>query len=71
MKCPYCNNEMKEGKIFGEGYLMRWMPNSEKLLFGTFVSSNHIKIGKRGLSKRPHVDAQYCSFCKKMIIDLK
>lgn len=71
MKCPYCENEMTNGKIYGDRYLMKWVPDTERLVAGVFVPLEHIKIGRyNGLFKRISVDAAYCSKCNKMIIDL-
>lgn len=70
-KCPYCEQEMISGKIYGDRYQLKWMPNTNHLILGTWVKSDYIPVGESGyLVSRPRVEADYCKKCHKMIIDL-
>lgn len=68
MECPYCGNVMIAGRILGDRYALKWMPNEKSLLMGIFAHSS-IRLGERSLVGRPSVDTMYCRMCKKMIIN--
>lgn len=71
-KCPYCEESLIEGKIYGDRYQMKWMPNHQKLVLGTWVQGDYIPVGTSGFNLiRPHAKADYCKRCEKIIIDLK
>ncbi|WP_025725222.1 PF20097 family protein [Acholeplasma granularum] len=71
-KCPYCGNNLIEGKIYGERYRLKWMPKEDKLALGIWVKPDHIPLGYGGFyGVRPRVNSSYCQNCQKMIIDLK
>ena len=70
MLCPYCSQQMHEGKILGDRYQLKWMPNDKKMFMGIWATSS-IKLGKTGLLSRPSVDASFCGNCKKMVIDVQ
>lgn len=70
MKCPYCGKDMMKGKIYGDRYQMKWMPDSQKLLGGIFVHGDYIPLGGSKLTGRTSVEAMYCGYCHKLIIDL-
>ena len=69
MKCPFCGNEMAEGKLSGDGRCkVRWDAKDEK----PSLMDKALGIGtvdaKYKLFKF-EIDAMYCYDCKKMIID--
>lgn len=68
MKCPYCEREMIPGTIYGDRYRMKWMPKDKKLILGIWVHDS-IPLGNLTFG-RPRIDAAYCNYCKKMIIDV-
>lgn len=70
MKCPYCNKEMISGKIYGERYQIKWMPDDKKLFLGIWAN-NYIPVGKGfNLLHRTRAEAYVCIDCKKLIHDL-
>jgi DNA-directed RNA polymerase subunit RPC12/RpoP len=72
MKCPYCGKEMVSGKIYGDRYQMKWMPDDKKLFLGIWVRENFIPIGTGFLGfKRPRAKAYVCLDCKKLIHDIQ
>lgn len=68
MKCPYCNEEMIKGHIYGYRYTLKWLPEDKHLLFGMWAKDS-IEIGEDGEMGRPKVEAYMCSKCGKYIID--
>lgn len=71
MNCPYCENEMVEGKILGDRYMLKWMPADKKKTLGIFAN-NSINVGsKGGLVGRPYAVASYCKECNKMVVDVE
>lgn len=69
MKCPYCNEEMIRGYIYGYRYTLKWLPEEKDLLFGMWAKDS-IKIGESEEMGRPRVEAHMCSECGKYIIDI-
>ncbi len=71
MKCPYCNEEMTKGDIYGDRYPLKWLPRNKKLLFGLWAAGG-VRLGEGGggFGVRPRVEARLCSACKKIVIDL-
>jgi len=73
MKCPYCGKEMLSGKIWGDRYQMKWMPDDQKLLLGIWAN-NYIPIGDgRSFLRliRASAKAHVCIDCRKLIHDLE
>lgn len=70
MKCPYCQNEMIPGSIYGDRYSLKWMPKGQKLIMGIWAH-DPIILSEPGVLGRPRVNADYCDKCEKMIIDVK
>lgn len=67
MKCPYCNEDMIQGYIYGDRYALKW--SSQKLFLGLWVQ-NAIKLGNfDDHFSRPRVETYSCNPCKKMIIN--
>lgn len=69
MKCPYCNNDMQEGILKGDGRTgMKFIREGEKYSIGDiFTGKGMIDANyKWGVLT---IDAHYCDTCKKMIID--
>lgn len=71
MLCPFCNDKMIKGKILGDRYKLKWMPDDEKLILGIWAN-NSITLGNQtgGLLGRPRVEAFVCRNCRKLIADL-
>lgn len=69
MKCPYCSADMEEGTIYGDRYQLKWLPKTQKLLMGIWAKGG-LKLGQGGMTGRSRVEANWCSACKKLIIDV-
>ena len=70
MKCPYCNEEMMKGFVYGDRYTLKWLPEKKGLLFGIWAIDG-IKLGTGGVfSARPRAEADMCQSCKKILIDM-
>lgn len=71
MKCPYCNNEMREGNLCSDrhtGTKVFWKDDGEKtkLLDGLLKKGSvnvDYKIGSF------YIHGYYCDVCKKIILD--
>ena len=68
MKCPYCNEEMVKGYIYGDRWMLKWLPEEKDLLFGIWAKGG-IKLGEE-TGIRPSVETYMCRACNKFIIDL-
>lgn len=68
MKCPYCQEEMIQGYIYGDRYPLKWLPTTQKLILGIWAKGG-VKLGHDGSWSRFRVNASSCSKCQKMIID--
>lgn len=66
-KCPFCENILVDGFIYGDRYALKWLPKNKKLFLGLFAVGG-IKISDYEQG-RPGVRALNCSNCKKMVID--
>ena len=53
MKCPYCNEEMIKGFLYGDRYALKWLPENKKLLFGIWAKGG-IKVDSHKIG-RAHV----------------
>ncbi len=70
MQCPYCGNEMLDGKLLGDHKALRWQPQDKKMLFGLWACGG-LTVGSHTPTQRAEARAWYCSYCKKLIIDLE
>ncbi len=68
MKCPYCENKLTPGYIYGDRYALKWLPDNKKLTLGFAIGSETLPSSNHSL--RPSVKTYKCNDCKKMIIDL-
>lgn len=69
MKCPYCDDEMTKGYIYGDRYSMKWLPAEKKLLFG-ILAKGGIELGEFNWLERPKIETHMCHKCNKLIIDM-
>lgn len=71
MKCPYCNEEMIKGHIYGDRYTLKWLPEEKKLFLGIWAKGGIVlgEGGIDGIGGRPTVEACMCKTCNKLIID--
>ncbi|EEG75608.1 PF20097 family protein [[Clostridium] hylemonae] len=65
MKCPYCNKNMKPGKIWQDRYALKWVPSERRFPFGGGIRLTSI------IEDRPFIEAYYCDNCKILISKLK
>jgi hypothetical protein len=72
MKCPYCEKEMKNGILFGDGRAkVRWQPKEEKIgLLDKMVTEKGCVDAQYTLA-RFEIICDYCDSCNKIIIDTK
>ncbi len=70
MKCPYCNQEMQEGIISGDGRSgVYWKTGDKKANFMDMLGgTGKIEAVKYTLASFT-IDANYCAACKKMIFE--
>lgn len=47
MKCPYCQEEMIQGYIYGDRYPLKWLPATQKLILGIWAKGG-VKLGHDG-----------------------
>ncbi len=70
MKCPYCQEEMVYGRVLGDRYRLKWMPDDKKLLLGIWAQDS-IPIGEdSGGFGRPVLKSYICKKCNKLIADI-
>lgn len=73
MKCPFCNNEMENGNLFGDKYKLKWVSATKKLFMGIWAKDS-ISIDSRTSSqrfyKRTFVVGNICKNCNKIILDI-
>ena len=67
MKCPYCNEDMKTGKIHGDRYSLKWIPK-EKNIGILYPFAKGVKLVDENSFNS--IEADLCESCKKVIIDL-
>jgi hypothetical protein len=70
MKCPYCQEEMLSGRIIGNRYHLKWLPDEEKLFLG-FLAVDSMRLGESGFFGRPKLRSHICGRCKKLIADIE
>ena len=66
MNCPYCNNEMKAGSITTQ--FPHWTPTEGSNIFTRWINNVRL-LGYSGLTGTT-INAEYCSDCGKVIIDV-
>lgn len=67
--CPYCGKELLDGKLLGDRKALKWLPKDKELLFGLWAAGG-LSVGTHVPTQRSEARAHYCSYCKKLIIDL-
>ena len=65
MICPYCNKEMDEGAIEGNGRIIMF---AKKEYFVFVAGEGEVMLSKT-FSDNPRIPALRCENCKKIIID--
>jgi hypothetical protein len=70
-KCPYCQNEMKNGYVEGGGAnTLKWVDaNIKRSLLSILLKKDCIILGESSPSYS-FVESYYCEVCKKIIIDV-
>lgn len=69
MNCPYCDKLMLHGKLLGDQKQLRWLPDDKKMLFGLWCAGG-LRIGTKAPMQRAETSTYFCSYCRKMIIDV-
>ena len=67
MQCPFCKQEMEQGRLANEYPGLYYIANTEK----GFYLADKIKISTTHWWQNYLVMADYCKTCKKIIIDVK
>ncbi len=70
MDCPYCGKKMLKGRLIGDHRHLRWLPEDKELLFGLWAAGG-LRIGCRMPGARATADTYFCSYCRKMVIDIE
>ena len=70
MKCPYCDREMKQGILYGDGRSrVRFNEGHGKVpFFDSLTGTGSVTAVKYSMTTFK-IEAGYCDFCKKMVID--
>lgn len=68
--CPYCDKELLDGKLVGDRKALKWLPCDKEMLFGLWACGG-LTVGTRTPTQRAEARAGYCSYCKRIIIDLE
>ncbi len=70
MDCPFCGREMQQGILSGDGRSnVTFKPGEKKTgEFDRFLGIGKVTAARHGLSTFT-IDADYCTYCKKMIFD--
>ncbi|MCI9138432.1 hypothetical protein D7X25_31600 [bacterium 1XD42-8] len=70
MKCPYCNQEMENGTIYGNRYKIKFIPRNKKLFAGIWAI-DAIPLGERSFIGRANIpNVKRCKWCEKYLIDV-
>ena len=59
---------MQPGRVLGDGYALKWLDKSKKLVLGMFTADAE-PVGESGGLGRPYLHGFRCTACKKMILD--
>ena len=70
MKCPFCENELKKGILYGDGRSkVHWNEGDKKLpILEGMVGKGCLSSAKYSLTTFT-IESYYCDSCKKMIIE--
>ena len=70
MKCPYCDREMKEGILYGDGRSsVRWNEGDKKVpLIDAMGGKGRLSATEYSLTTFT-IESYYCDSCEKLIID--
>ena len=72
MKCPYCENEMMNGSLIGDGRTkVRWHNEGEKIVTFEKITSEKGMIEAKYKLTTFTIKGYYCDKCEKIIIDTK
>lgn len=70
MRCPFCGAEMEEGRLIGNKFKMKFMPDDKGLVLGIWAMDG-IPLGKKSFPGRAVIpDTWRCEKCGKYIIDI-
>ncbi len=70
MKCPYCNEEMKEGYLFGsKDGALSFAKETPAVFSNAKKADGYIKIADFEVGHRTRIKAFVCENCKKIIAD--
>jgi len=71
MVCPFCNLNMKKGKLLGNQVKLKWIPDGQKVSsFGFIIYNNEIILKNSGGWGRPYTVAYVCRKCNKLITNI-
>lgn len=69
MNCPFCQNEMQKGLLYGDGRTkLRWNQGDKTLGLIDSITGKGLVNAKYKLWTF-YLDSFYCENCKKMIFD--
>lgn len=60
---------MLQGKLLGDQHQLRWLPKDKKMLFGLWAAGG-LRIGSRLPGAKAEATTYFCSYCRKMLIDV-
>lgn len=67
MNCPRCNGEMKLGRIYGDRYRLKYLPDPKR---ASIFAVGSDKIGFGGaFTGRPFVLTHRCDRCRVQLLD--
>ncbi len=69
MNCPYCEKPMLYGKLLGDQKRLRWLPDDKKMLRSLWAAGG-LRIGSKLPLQRAETLAHFCSYCRKIVIDV-
>ena len=74
IKCPICKDEVEKGRLYGDRYMQKWLPEKKKLFMGIWALSAE-KVDSRNRKQkflaRPFINGYKCANCKKIILDIQ
>ncbi|MDY3618290.1 PF20097 family protein [Agathobaculum sp.] len=68
-KCPYCSKDMLDGTLLGDRKALKWKPRDKTLLPGLWACGG-LTVGSHVPTARAEARAWFCSYCRKVIIDV-
>lgn len=69
MKCPYCEAEMTEGRLQGDGRTtLRFIADGDKIGFAGYINGKG-RVDAKYTFGTLTINAHYCDTCKKIIIN--